>query len=203
MLHLPGEVESAIEHLKQTPLAQAIATHPVPTYELSTDPYQFLTRAIIFQQLSTKAATTIYNRFQAKVQSITPESVLKFSCEELREVGVSRQKASYILDLASKVQQKIIHPDNWITATEDVVREEITSVKGLGPWSADMFCIFALAKPDIWPITDQGIKNGIRNLMGQESHLPEPELIAFGNQFQPYRSVAAHYLWRIVDSRTC
>lgn len=203
MLNNPTFVKEAVDHLTKCKfLAPIIESQPIPEYSITTDPFYFLTRAIVFQQLSGKAASTIFARFESKIKNIQPNTVLTFTIEELRSVGISRPKATYILDLATKIEQSQIHPEKWFELSEPELRKELTSVKGLGEWSADMFLIFALCKPDIWPVTDQGIRNAAKLLTSSETHLTPEKLNAIADQFRPYRSVAAHYFWRAVDVRT-
>lgn len=162
-----------------------------------------MTGAIISQQLSTKAADTIYNRFVGLLGKDKPEaeSVLELSIEQLREVGVSRPKASYILDLAEKAASGDLHIRNFYEMPEEQVIAEITSVKGLGEWSAHMFLMFALNRPDVWPIGDLGIKNGVARLKGKKNHLSPKQLIRIAEPWRPYRTVAASYIWMSLDNK--
>ncbi len=155
----------------------------------------------MFQQLSGKAASTIYGRLEGLAGGeVTPSSVLELTVEQMREVGVSRPKASYLLDLAARFDDGRIHGGKWDSMPEEEVRAEITSVKGLGEWSADMFLMFSLCKPDIWPTGDQGIRNAARQLVGVEDHLPVKELEELAEPWRPFRTVAAWYLWRSLDT---
>lgn len=201
MLHQQQELESAISQLAECPrIGHLVKLCPKPVYTQSTDPFLSLSRAIVFQQLSGKAASTIFARLEVLTQnSVTPESIASVSLDQMREVGVSRPKASYLHDLAAKFLDKSLNPEAWPDLPEDQVRAEITSVKGLGNWSADMFLMFALCRPDVWPTLDQGIRNAAKKILGKEEHLTTDELIAIAEPWKPYRTVAAHYLWRSLD----
>lgn len=203
MLDQPEFVHQAVEHLRQDPrLGPLVEAHPAPTFQRAQDPFFALARIIVFQQLSGKAADTIFNRLQTLVGgTVTPQSLLAKNVEELRTAGVSRPKATYLLDLAARFDSGQIHGQDWPQMSDDEVRAEIVSIKGLGDWCADMFLMFSLCRPDVWPTGDQGIRNAAKRLLDREDHLPKSELEAFGEPFRPYRSVAATYLWRQVDTK--
>ncbi len=202
MLDNPENVKKAIEHLRQFPLlAPLLDQHKPPVFELVQDPFHALTRIIVFQQLSGKAASTIYGRLESLAGGqVTPNSLLALDIEQMRSAGVSRPKASYLLDLAQRFHSGQVHGQDWPTMPEDQVRAEITSIKGLGDWCADMFLMFSLCRPDIWPTGDQGIRNAAKLLLNREDHLPNAELEEFAEPFRPHRTVAATYLWRAVDT---
>ncbi len=160
-------------------------------------------RAIVFQQLSGKAANTIHERLLGLFPGVeypTPGDVLAVSVEQMRSVGMSRPKASYAHDLASKVLDGTLRLDDMEDLTDDEVREEVVKVKGLGVWSADMFLIFALNRPDVWPVLDLGVRKGLEKLVGKEGMKPA-EVESFGERWRPYRSAAAWYMWRVFEAK--
>jgi DNA-3-methyladenine glycosylase II len=173
---------------------------PSPPYELSNDLFRGIVHSIVYQQLSGKAAGTIYGRFEDLYGGRCPghEVLAKAEVEELRGVGLSRQKASYIIDLSQKCCSREVRLDDLGSMDEDEVRAHITQVKGLGPWSADMILMFSLGRPDILPLGDLGIRNGIKKLMGREEMLPE-EMTTAAEPWRPYRTAACWYLWQHWD----
>ena len=169
-----------------------------------TDYYWELVDSIISQQLSVKAARSIEQRFQALFDSEVPapEQILQKSIDELRAVGLSRPKANYIHDLAQHVLDGKLSFDRYADMrNEDIIRE-LTDVKGIGEWTAHMFLMFCLARPDVLPVGDLGIRSGIRQLYGFD-HLPTPQEIADiadKNRWQPYASIASWYVWQHLDN---
>jgi len=163
-------------------------------------PFAALVRALIAQQLSGKAAATIHDRVVALVGGVDrlePAALLALTAEKLRAAGLSRQKISYLHDLSQHVADGRLD----LSALEDMSDEEviaaITAVKGFGRWSAEMFLMFRLNRPDIFPVADLGIVKGVQKLFGMKSR-PKPRTMErLAEPWRPYRSVAAWYLWRI------
>ncbi len=200
----PRRVASAVSKLAKCPvLGPLVAQHPRPKYQIADDVFSSLTGAIVSQQLSTKAADTIYNRFLVlmKKKKPDPRAVQKLSVEQMREVGLSWSKAGYILDLAKKTVNGELHISRFTDMPEEDVIAEITSVRGLGEWSAHMFLMFALNRPDVWPTGDLGIKNGVARLVGRDEHLSFDEMMQVAEPWRPYRTVAASYIWMSLDNK--
>ena len=199
----PRRVTFAVKALSDDPiLGPVVARYPMPEFQMSDCVFASLTVSIISQQLSIKAASTIYGRFLKLIKKKKPDAkaVCKCTVEQLREVGMSRPKASYLLDLADKTLNGDLHIDRLAEMPDDEVVAEITNVKGLGEWSADMFLMFALCRPDVWPVGDLGIQNGVRDLLGREQRLPIDELHEVAEAWRPYRTVAARYVWDSLDN---
>ena len=176
-------------------------TGPCLLPESRTDaPFGALVRAIMNQQLSGKAADTIHRRVLALVggpDGLSPASLLAVDPVRLRAAGVSWPKISYLRDLAERVADGRLHLESLEDQTDEEVIVAITSVKGLGQWSAEMFLMFRLNRPDVFPVGDLGIVKGVQKLLGMKRR-PKPrtmERLAEG--WRPYRSIAAWYLWRI------
>ena len=200
----PRRVTYAVKALSGDPiLGPAVKQYPKPEFQMSDCVFASLSGAIISQQLSTKASATIYGRFLKLIRKKKPDAkaVSKCTVEQLRGVGVSRQKASYLLDLAEKTLDGELHIDRLAEMPNDEVIAEITNVKGLGEWSADMFLMFALCRPDVWPVGDLGIRNGVRDLLGREERLLIDELQEVAEAWRPYRTVAARYVWDSLDNK--
>lgn len=195
-------MKRAVEHLKNTdPVLAGIITRvgPLkPQYRPAT--FENLVRSIAFQQLNGKAARTIFDRVVCAVGgSITPESVLAVTEEQLRACGLSRQKLSYIRDLAARTQTREIEFERLPEMSDSDVIEHLTRVKGIGLWSAQMFLMFALRRPDVMPATDFGVQMAIKTHW-RKRKLPKPEFIhKLAKPWAPYRSLAAYYLWRSID----
>jgi 3-methyladenine DNA glycosylase/8-oxoguanine DNA glycosylase len=159
-------------------------------------------RAITGQQLSTKAAATIFARLTALMPDgrLTPETLDAVTNEQLRSVGMSRQKGAYFRDLCAKVSTGALPLDALDVMTDDEVIVALTQVKGIGRWSAEMFLMFRLHRPDVLPVDDLGIVNAVKNVYRLRKK-PTPDRIRkLGEAWKPYRSVASWYLWRTLDN---
>ena len=167
-------------------------------------PFQSLVQAIIYQQLSGKAAETILGRFRelfGNGQFPTPEQVLKVEPERLRSAGLSKPKANYIQGVgAHAVAGRLPTLTACDQLTDAEIIERLTEIKGVGRWTAEMFLMFNLGRPDVLPVHDLGVRKGFQIAYGKRK-LPQPEsLERLGAKWKPYRSTAAWYLWRAVDS---
>lgn len=160
-----------------------------------------LARMVCFQQLAGAAASTIHGRFEALFDGRPrPESVLAMPEERLRSAGLSAAKAASIRDLASRVLDGDVRLARMGRLADAVVVGELTRVRGIGRWTAEMFCMFQLRRLDVWPVDDLGVRKGYAVLAGLRA-MPSPkELEPLGERFRPYRSVAAWYCWRAVDT---
>lgn len=166
------------------------------------DHFSALVKAITSQQLSTKAAATIYGRLLALMPDgqPVPPAVLTLTDEQMRQIGYSRQKASYIRDLCRHVADGTLDLDILPTLDDEAVIAALTQVRGIGRWSAEMFLMFRLHRPDVLPVGDLGIVNAIRRGYRLRK-VPTPERIRkIGEAWRPYRSVACWYLWRSLDN---
>ena len=167
------------------------------------DPFSALVRTITAQQISTKAAATIHGRLVALMPGgvATPEALLEISDDQLRGAGLSRQKSSYLRDLGQKVSSGELPVDALSALTDDEVIDAIVKVKGLGRWSAEMFLMFRLRRPDVLPVDDLGIVTAMQRLYGLRKR-PKPERMRkIAEAWRPYRTVACWYLWRSLEDR--
>ena len=187
-------------------LAPIIAQAGLATFEPHTNYYQALVDSIIGQQLSVKAARSIRGRFYELFGGETlpaPEQILEKSIEELRAVGFSGAKARYVQDLALHVLEGKLKFDEFDTLSNEGIINELTSVKGVGEWTAHMFMMFCMGRLDILPIGDLGIKNGIMKLYGFDA-VPTQEQVretAVKYNWHPYETVASWYIWRSLDNQ--
>ncbi len=163
--------------------------------------FESLARAIVFQQLHGKAARTIYERLQtAAGGKVTPESILALSEEEMRACGLSRQKLSYIRDLAAKTISKDVVFEVLPGMSDEEVIEHLTRVKGIGVWSAQMFLMFALRRPNVMPTGDYGIRAAIKKAYRKRKIPQAKDLRKLSRNWEPYCTLACYYLWRSLDT---
>lgn len=166
------------------------------------DHFSALTRAVVGQQLSTKAATTIYSRLLSLMPEQRPEAapIVALTDDQLRAVGISRQKAAYLRDLAGKVLSGALDLDALDAMTDEEVITALSQVKGIGRWSAEMFLIFRLHRPDVLPVGDLGIVNAVHRVYRLRKRPTADRIRRLGEAWRPYRSVASWYLWRSLDN---
>jgi len=158
-------------------------------------------RAITGQQLSTKAASTIYGRLVALMPGgVTPEALASLTDEQMRTVGMSRQKIAYFRDLASHALSGALPLSALDEMSDDDVIAALTRVKGIGRWSAEMFLMFRLHRPDVLPVDDLGIVNAVKNVYRLRKRPTADRIRKIGEPWRPYRSVACWYLWRSLDN---
>ena len=161
-----------------------------------------LVRALVSQQLSVKAAHTIFSRFLALFPGEGfpgPESILCVPPEQLRAAGMSRPKAAYLHDLCRRVASGGLPLDGLDAMPDDEVIEKLTAVKGIGRWTAEMILIFQLRRPDVLPVDDVGILRGIHRAYGLRSRPSARRVLRMGETWRPYRSVASWYIWQSLD----
>jgi DNA-3-methyladenine glycosylase II len=167
------------------------------------DPFTALVEAIVWQQLSGKAAATIYRRVLALLPNggpPTPDGILAVGETDLRAAGLSRTKTAYLRDLSARTRGGEVHLDALGALDDDGVVAELTKVKGIGRWTAEMFLMFRLHRPDVLPVADVGILNAIKRAYGLRKTPAPGRLRRMAEPWRPYRSVACWYLWRSLDA---
>jgi DNA-3-methyladenine glycosylase II len=198
-------MRKAVNHLRKSdPILRAIIERVGPCrMEFGEPEFSSLAEAIVYQQLNGKSAVTIFNRFAALAgDPLTPEGILKLSNEQLRGVGLSKQKSSYVKDLAAKASDGLLNFARLQDMTDDEVIEHLTQVKGIGVWTAHMFLIFSLRRPNVLPTGDYGVQMAIRKHY-KKRKLPKPQdMEKIARVWEPYRSVACWYMWRSLDIKT-
>ncbi|WP_054286049.1 DNA-3-methyladenine glycosylase family protein [Gulbenkiania mobilis] len=162
-------------------------------------PFETLLRAIVGQQISVKAADAVWGRLQALLGEVLPEHVLAFDPQALREAGLSARKAEYVVDLALHWMDGRLAPETFPDKTDDEIIADLTAVRGIGRWTAEMFLMFNLNRPDVWPVDDIGIQKAValHYLEGVRPTLAA--LREVGERWRPWRTVASWYLWRSLD----
>lgn len=205
-LSAQGEVAAAISHLRSADpqLAQVIDAHDPPVFQSLHPPFHSLTRSILYQQLAFKAAASIYSRFLALCggeDGVVPEVVLGLGAHQLRQIGVSARKASYLHDLANKYRNGILSDSSIVAMDDKSLFTMLNMVKGIGAWSVHMFMIFSLHRPDVLPVGDVGVRKGVQILCGLDT-LPRPsQMEQLCERWKPYRSVGSWYMWRLVEAK--
>jgi DNA-3-methyladenine glycosylase II len=166
------------------------------------EPYGALVRSIVGQQLSTKAARSIYERLTALFdgRTPTPPELLAADPEDVRSVGLSRPKVAYLRSLAEHVESGELELARLSELPDEEVTEQLTAVKGLGQWTADMFLIFHLGRPDVLPVGDLGVRRAVERVYGLPDLPDAAQLTQIGEPWRPHRSLASLYLWRSLDN---
>ena len=198
-------MRKAIQHLKLADPVLATIIEQVGPFRMTyTDPvFGSLVRSIVYQQLSGTAAATIFGRLLAATgQPITPAAILQLSFDEMRSLGLSKQKATYIRDLAEKTAAEDVIFEQFSRMTNDQVISRLTAVKGIGIWTAQMFLMFSLRRPDVLPCGDLGIRNAVQKAYGLAEPATPAVVEEIGGRWRPYCSVASWYLWRSLEVRT-
>lgn len=197
-------MRAAIKHLKKDPVLGPIITrHGKFAMSYGEPVFEYLVRSIVYQQLSGRVASVIYGRFRdALGGSVTPEAILKLRPERMRKFGLSGQKTTYIRELAKHTKKGTVVFERLPEMADEEVIEHLTQVKGIGVWTAHMFLIFALRRPDILPTGDLGIRTAIQKAWNLPD-LPKPlEMEKIAASWRPYASIASWYLWRSLDTKT-
>ncbi len=208
MVKTPGSYSLSVaqRHLSKVDTTMALLMKKVgPTKvrsEADSTLFESLARAIVYQMLSTKSAAAIHGRLVEGCGGVvTPEKIESLGESKLREIGFSRAKVASILDLAGKIQSGLIPADEVLTGMQDdELVACLTQVKGIGEWSVQMLMVFNLARADVFPATDLGVRRGHMLAYGLEEMLSAKQLLEASVVWKPYRTVATWYLWRATDS---
>ena len=198
-------MRKALHHLKTADPIMDRIIEAVGPYRITyrAPEFESLVRSIVYQQLSGKAAGTIFGRLHAAAASragkITPSGILKLGPEAMRPLGLSGQKARYVTDLAEKTVSRQIQFSKLAGMADTEVIEHLTEVKGVGVWTVHMFLIFALERPDVLPTGDLGVRTAIKKAYNLEQLPGVAEMERIAEPWSPYRSVASWYLWRTLD----
>ena len=198
-------MRKAINHLKKSDPVLAAIIERVGPFRMEYGPPEFhsLAEAIVYQQLNGKAAVTIFNRFAALAgEPLTPAGILKLTPEQMRSVGLSKQKSSYLFDMAERAAKGHLDFRRLHELPDDEVITHLTQVKGVGVWTAQMFLMFSLKRPNILPTGDFGVQLAIKKHYNKRK-MPKPlQMQKIAKCWEPYRSIACWYLWRSLDVKT-
>jgi 3-methyladenine DNA glycosylase/8-oxoguanine DNA glycosylase len=198
-------MRKAVLHLKKSdPVLRAIIERVGPCrMEFGPAEFASLAEAIVYQQLNGKAAVTIFKRFAALAgEPITPDGILKLTDDQLRSVGLSKQKSAYLKDLAAKTASGLLDFSRLPQLPDEEVIDHLTQVKGIGVWTAHMFLIFSLRRPNVLATGDYGVQMALKKHY-KKRKLPKPkDMEKIARAWEPYRSIACWYMWRSLDIKT-
>jgi DNA-3-methyladenine glycosylase II len=181
-------------------LAELIARHRPLTVDSRGDAFQTLTRSIIGQQISVKAAQAVWTRFSAQCGEVSPPRVLAVAPDTLRACGLSARKVEYCGDLARHFLTRERAIDDWTGLDDDQILTELTAVRGIGVWTVQMFMIFHLARPDVWPLGDLGLRRAIEGRYSRGRPTAARTLARLSARWTPWRTAATWYLWRSLEN---
>ncbi len=180
-------------------LGKIIKNYPRDFLFSKSDPFYTLARSIVGQQISVSAAQAVWERFEKKVVKVKPYNVKSMHHMKLKSCGLSRQKITYLKSLSIAFIDKKIQPNKWKSFENEKIIEELIQIKGIGRWTAEMFLIFNLCRPDIFPVDDLGLIKGICKCYSIKYPITKERAIKMSKKWKPYRSVATWYFWRSLD----
>ena len=199
------DIESGLDLLKRDKnIRVLINKYGSPDYNLRQDYYQSLLRSIVFQQLSGKAAQTIYERLVnliSETSNLCPNEVLKLDKDEMRKAGLSFRKIDYVRNMANYFENNSFYKKDVERMTDEEISKELIQIKGIGQWTVDMFLMFTLNRADILPYRDLGIQKGIMKILNMKNLPSKKEMENCSRKWRPYRTIACWYLWRIADEK--
>lgn len=197
-MNMLTEWDNAVTDLSKNDsiIAKIIANYPKERMEMKNDTLHTLVRSVVGQQISVRAADAIWNRLdEACNNSITGDNLLQLSIEDMRKTGLSNTKSNYIINIVEANLTDL----NWEDMNDDEVSNELCKIKGIGPWTADMFLIFRLGRTNILPLGDIGLVNAINLHYNNKEKLSKEELMKFKKKWSPWCSIATWYMWRSLD----
>lgn len=198
---VPGYWAEACKHLvkKDRVMKRLIPQFPGTSIQSRGDAFSTLARSIIGQQISVKAAQTVWRRFAALPKAMSPAEVLKLKVDDMRAVGLSARKVEYLVDLSIHFDTGAVHVKDWAAMDDEAIIAELIAIRGIGRWTAEMFLIFYLTRPNVLPLDDVGLINGIsQNYFSGES-VSRSDAREVAAAWAPYCSVATWYIWRSLD----
>jgi DNA-3-methyladenine glycosylase II len=197
----PDYWPAAKTHLakKDRVLRKLIKVYPDAELNTRGNPFQTLARSIVGQQISVKAAQSIWDRFAVTAQSVEPAIVVGLPDEKLRACGLSVAKAKYLKDLARHFDEGLVKPKRWKRMEDEAVIDDLVRVRGIGRWSAEMFLLFHMMRPNILPVGDLGLQRAMERHYNDGDPLTKDEMREIAKPWAPWSSVATWYLWRSLD----
>ena len=199
------DLEAGIDFLKKDKKMHVLINKfGRPDFSPRHDYFQSLLRSIVFQQLSGKAAQTIYERLVnliPKTSNLCPNELLKLDKDEMRKAGLSFQKINYVRNLADYFENNSFQKKDVERMTDEEISKELTKIKGIGQWTVDMFLMFTLNRTDILPYKDLGIQKGFMKILNMKNFPSIKEMENCSRKWRPYRTIACWYLWRMADDK--
>jgi DNA-3-methyladenine glycosylase II len=201
LVHRPDYWEQAVAHLhkKDRVMRKLMPQYLGQSLESRGDPFTTLARSVVGQQISVKAAQTVWDRFAALSKRMTPANVLKLKVDDMRAAGLSARKVEYLVDLALHFDSGALHVKRWPGMSDDDVIAELVAIRGIGRWTAEMFLMFHLLRPNVLPLDDIGLINGVSKLYFSGEPVSRSEVREVANAWEPYCSVATWFIWRSLD----
>ena len=190
----------ATKHLAKVDpvLRKLIRKYPEADIQLRGNAFESLARAIVGQQISVRAAATIWNRFEDCVGKVKPANVVAKDAAALRACGFSRQKIAYVKDLAARFHSGEVKPRRWKAMGDEAIIAELVAVKGIGRWTAEMVLMFSLARPNVLPVDDLGLQRAMERSYNNGRALSKDRMRRIGKPWDPWCSVGTWYMWRSI-----
>jgi DNA-3-methyladenine glycosylase II len=176
-----------------------IPQYPDVSLQSRGDAFVTLARSIVGQQISVKAAQSVWDRFAVLPMTMTPGHVLKLKVDDMRAAGLSARKVEYLVDLALHFANDQVHEAAWVDMDDEAIIAELVAIRGIGRWTAEMFLIFHMMRPDVLPLDDVGLINGISRCYFSGDPVSRSEAREVAAPWAPFRSVATWYIWRSLD----
>lgn len=197
----PDYWEDACKHLakKDRVMKRLIPKFGDACLESRGDAFTTLARSVVGQQVSVKAAQSVWDKFAALPRKLTPANVLKLKVDDMRGAGLSARKVEYLVDLALHFDSGMVHVDSWKDMADDLIIDELVAIRGIGRWTAEMFLIFHLMRPNVLPVDDLGLLNGISVNYFSGDPVSRSDARDVAVAWAPYCSVATWYIWRSLD----
>jgi DNA-3-methyladenine glycosylase II len=180
-------------------MAAIIRRHPRVHLEPRGNAFHTLARAIVGQQISVKAAQSVWNKFSGVAVEVVPEKIIRLKTIQMRACGLSERKCEYISDLAQRFADGLVHVHRWPGMSDEEVVADLVQVRGIGRWTAEMFLMFNLLRPDVFPLGDLGLQKGLQIAYHGGRKISLKTMKSRGESLRPWRSVATWYLWRSLD----
>jgi DNA-3-methyladenine glycosylase II len=200
-IYTPDYWEEACRHLskKDRVMKRLIPKFGDACLESRGDAFTTLARSVVGQQISVKAAQSVWDKFAALPRKLTPANVLKLKVDDMRAAGLSARKIEYLVDLALHFDSGMVHVDSWKDMSDELIIEELVAIRGIGRWTAEMFLIFHLMRPNVLPVDDLGLLNGISVNYFSGDPVSRSDARDVAVAWAPYCSVATWYIWRSLD----
>jgi len=197
----PGYWAEACAHLarKDRVMKKLIPQFGDAILESRGDAFVTLARSIVGQQISVKAAQSVWDRFASLSRKLSPAGVLKLKVDDMRAAGLSARKVEYLVDLALHFDSGAVHVKDWQHMNDEAIIEELVAIRGIGRWTAEMFLIFHLMRPNVLPLDDVGLINGVSRSYFSGEPVSRSDLREVAQAWQPYCTVATWYIWRSLD----
>ena len=197
----PAYWGEACKHLAKQDrvMKKLIAAHPDAVLQTRGDAFTTLARSIVGQQISVKAAQSVWNRFEALMPNLSPQAVLLLRVDDMRQSGLSARKVEYLVDLSLHFSSGALSVEAWPSMSDDDIIQELVAIRGIGRWTAEMFLIFHLMRPNVLPLDDVGLINGISKTYFSGEPVSRSDVRELAAGWAPFSTVATWYIWRSLD----